>query len=333
MIKNIFSYILIISLLVIIYPSISFGQDITNSNFIEITINPENPEPQQTVKLGLKSFTYDLNRSKISWFVNDQQKVTEMGLTNFSVQAGKNGQKTTVKAVIETPSNDIKEIEVFFIPSIVDLIYESLSYTPPFYKGRALNPNQGIVLIVAVPELIRSTGEKIPTQNIIYSWKKNGKVEQASSGIGKNIFIFQGTIPIRDSLIEVTASSIEGDIYASKKVNITNDDTKIIFYEDSPVYGIMFNRAISKTVRMLTDEFKVKAFPYFMSVGYAQSPDLNYKWTINSKISENLDIDKSAMIFRQEGEGPGLANINLKIENISRIFQFTDNNFVINFEK
>jgi hypothetical protein len=332
MIKNYSKFLLIISLFIVL-PLISFGQSPTTSNFLEINMSPKNPEPQQTVKLNLTSFTYDLNRSKISWFVNDQQKRTDVGLKDFSVQAGKNGQKTTVKAVIETQAGGIKETSISFIPSIVDLIYESLSYTPPFYKGKTLNPNQGIVLAVAVPEMLRSTGEKIPAQNIIYTWKKNNKVEQSSSGIGKNTFIFQGTIPIRDVSLEVIASSIEGDIYASKKVNITNNDPKIIFYEDNPVYGIMFNKAISKTVRMLTDEFKVKAFPYFMSVGYAQSPDLNYKWTINGNSSANLDIDKSAMIFRQEGEGSGVANINLKIENISRIFQFVDNGFVINFEK
>jgi hypothetical protein len=208
-----------------------------------------------------------------------------------------------------------------------------LSYTPPFYKGKSANPNQGVVLVVAIPELISVSGEKIPTQNIIYSWKKNNMVQQSDSGIGKNVFMFSGTIPIRDVNIEVNASSIDGNIHASKKVTITNISPKIIFYEDSPIYGIMFNRAINKTVRMLSDEFKVKSFPYFMSVGYAQSPDLNYSWVINNKSSENLDTDKTAMIFRNTSGGSGIATVDLKVENISRIFQFANNSFVINFEK
>jgi hypothetical protein len=184
-----------------------------------------------------------------------------------------------------------------------------------------------------MPELIKISGVKIPAQDIIYSWKRNGKIDQNVSGLGKNTLFFQGTVPIRDSLVEVMASSLDNSVFASKQINITNDDPKIIFYEDSPIYGIMFNKAISGNVRMLADEFKVKVFPYFMSVGYAQSPDLSYKWSINSRISENLDEDKSAMVFRQEGIGSGLANISLKIENTLRIFQFSENNFVINFEK
>ena len=332
MIKNSSKFLLTLSLLFVL-PLISLGQSVDNTNSLQISISPANPEPKQLVKINVNSFIFDINRSKNTFYIDGIKKREEIGLKEFTLEAGKGGQKTTIRVTAETAQNGIKEAEISFIPNFVDLIYESLSYTPPFYKGKTLNPNQGIVLVTAIPELIKSSGIKVPTQDIIYSWKKNGKVDQNASGIGKNTYIFQGSIPIRDSLIEVNASSLEGDIYAYKKVNITNDSPKIIFYEDSPIYGIMFNRAIGKTVRMFADEFKVKAFPYFMSVGYTQTPDLNYKWVINGNSSENLDTDKSAMIFRQSGEGSGTANIDLKIENIPRIFQFSDNSFTINFEK
>jgi hypothetical protein len=333
MIKNFSKYLLMISFLVIVLPLISWGQGIIDTNSLQISINPQNPEPGQIVKITINSFSFDINRSKNTFYIDGVKKKTEIGLKEFSVEAGKNGQKTTIKATAETTQGSVKEIEISFTPAVVDLIYEFLSYTPPFYKGKALNPNQGIVLVTAMPELIKISGVKIPAQDIIYSWKRNGKIDQNVSGLGKNTLFFQGTVPIRDSLVEVMASSLDNSVFASKQINITNDDPKIIFYEDSPIYGIMFNKAISGNVRMLADEFKVKVFPYFMSVGYAQSPDLSYKWSINSRISENLDEDKSAMVFRQEGIGSGLANISLKIENTLRIFQFSENNFVINFEK
>jgi hypothetical protein len=333
MIKNFSKYLLMISFLVIVLPLISWGQGIIDTNSLQISINPQNPEPGQIVKITINSFSFDINRSKNTFYIDGVKKKTEIGLKEFSVEAGKNGQKTTIKATAETTQGSVKEIEISFTPAVVDLIYEFLSYTPPFYKGKALNPNQGIVLVTAMPELIKISGVKIPAQDIIYSWKRNGKIDQNVSGLGKNTLFFQGTVPIRDSLVEVMASSLDNSVFASKQINITNDDPKIIFYEDSPIYGIMFNKAISGNVRMLADEFKVKVFPYFMSVGYAQSPDLNYKWSINNKVSENLDEDKSAMVFRQEGIGSGLANISLKIENTLRIFQFSENNFVINFEK
>jgi len=329
-----FSYLLAITLMVVITPLICFGQNSTTANYLDMSASPVNPEPLQNITITLNSYSFDLDRAQVTWLVNGQIKKTEIGLKEFTVQAGKNGQKTTVGVRVETTEFGLIEKEISLTPSLVDLIYESLSYVPPFYKGRALNPNQGVVLVTAIPELIDSAGNKLLTQNIIYSWKKDGKVQGSSSGLGKNIFVFSGTVPIRDSLIEVTASSLDGSVTASKQINITNiKSAQVIFYEDSPIYGIMFNRAITNTVRMLSDEFKVKAFPYFMSVGYSQSPDLNYKWGINGNPSENLEEDKGAMVFRIENPGTGMASIDLKVESISRIFQFGQNSFNISFEK
>jgi hypothetical protein len=333
MTKKIFSYLLIIPLLIIISPLISFAQMPTmDSTGLEMSISPENPEPLQNVSVSLKSYSYDLSRSRITWYVNGVEKKTEIGLKDYSLKAGTNGQKMTIKVYVETPLDGGKEMEVFFIPSVVDLIYESLSYTPPFYKGRALNPYQGVVLVTAIPELVKSTGEKIPAQNIIYSWRRDGKAETSSSGIGKNTFFFSGTVPIRDTVIKVTASSIDGDIYASKQVSITNVEPKIIYYENSPVYGIMFNKGIKNTVKMLTDEFSVLAFPYYFSAGYATTPDLDYTWTLNGQTVGNQS-PKNSFTVRQEGGGVGTASIGSKISNNIRIYQFGQNNYTINFEK
>jgi hypothetical protein len=332
--KKIFDYLLIITLLVIVSPLISFGQATpgTMGSFLEMTMSPQNPEPFQTVTITIKSFSYDLDRSKITWLVDGVQKKTEMGLKEFTAQAGKNGQKTTVKAVVETPNDGTKEIEAFFIPSVVDLIYESLSYTPPFYKGRALNPNQGMVLVVAIPELINSAGQKAAAQNVIYSWKKDGKVEQSASGLGKNTFVFSGSVPIRDALIEVTASSLDGSIFASKQVTITNVTPQIVFYENSPIYGMMMNKAIVNPVQMLVDEFSILAVPYFFSVGYATTPDLDYAWSLNGQTVSSQD-PKNSFTTRTGVAGSGTANIGLKISNNVRVFQFATNNYTINFTK
>ncbi len=329
--KNIL-FIILLFLISLAFPLSSFAQTITPSNFLELTMRPENPEPGQNVTITLKSFSFDLDRSKITWFVDGLQKKTDIGLKEFNTQAGKNGQKITIKVTVETPQDGLQQTEAFFIPSLVDLIYESLAYTPPFYKGKALNPNQGVVLVTAIPELIKANGEKISAQNIIYSWKKNGKVEQSASGIGKNTFVFPGTVPIRDNTIEVTASSLDGDIYAYKKVEITNDSPKIIFYENSPVYGIMFNKAIKGSVKLLTDEFSVLAIPYFFSSGYATTPDLDYIWTMNGQTVGNQE-PKNSFTTRIEKAGSGTANIGLKISNNVRIFQFTNNDYSINFDK
>lgn len=332
MIKKIIFCLSLLSLFTAAVPATSFGQTNTIGSALEMTMVPENPEPGQSVKITLKSFSFDIDRATITWFINGQEKITGVGIKEYSTVAGKNGEKTTVKASILPLDKSRTEIEAFFIASSVDLIYESLSYTPPFYKGRAMNPNQGAVVVVAMPNLVNNAGQKISTENIVYSWKKDGKVQASVSGIGKNTFTFSGTVPIRDTTIGITVSTIDNTIFSTKEITISNYPPQIIFYENSPVYGIMMNKAVKNTVKMLTDEFSVLATPYFFSSGYATTPDLDYVWSLNNKTVGNQEI-KNAFTVRQEKAGAGTANIDLKINNNVRIFQFTTNGYTINFEK
>lgn len=215
---------------------------------------------------------------------------------------------------------------------IVDLIYESYSYVPPFYRGKTLNVNQGTVIVTALPVLIKANGEKVPDKSVIYTWKKDGLVQQSNSGAGKNTFTFKGSVPIKDAIIGVTASSPDGSLVVSNQVTVTNEDPKIIFYENSPIYGIMFNRGIKSTVNMLIDEFSVLAIPYFFSGTSAVSDNLGYIWSMNGKTIEN-QTPKNSFTTRLEKAGAGTASIGLKINNTARIFQFIDNGFTINFSK
>lgn len=214
----------------------------------------------------------------------------------------------------------------------VDIVYESLSYTPPFYKGKALNPSQGVVIITAIPHLISGSGEKIPAEKVIYNWKKNGVVMQSSSGVGKNYVSVSGTVPIRDVTIEVTVSSADKSITAESSTIITHTSPKIVFYENNPIYGIMFNKAIANTIQMMNDEFSLLAIPFFFSVGYTTTPDLDYSWSMNGKTIGNME-PKNSFTTRLEKEGAGTANINLKITNKVRIFQFISSAFNISFNK
>ena len=332
MIKKIFSYFLIMTLLVMVSPLVSFGQTTpTPGNFLEINITPQNPRPLQSVQVTLDSFYYDLDRSTITWSVDGQIKKTDVGIKTFTVQAGKNGVKTTVRANVDTPADGTKGISISFVPSTVDLIYESLSYTPPFYKGKALNPNQGEVRVAAVSNLLDSNGAKIPTKKIVYTWKKDSSVQGSASGLGKDSFTFTGSVPIRDALVEVEASSLDNSASASDQVNITNVSPKITFYENSPVYGILFNRAITGTVRMLTDEFSVIAVPYSFSGSSTQS-GLDYIWSLNGQTVANQS-PKNSFTTRLDKVGSGTANISLKINDSANLFQSAVSNYIINFNK
>ena len=81
---------------------------------------------------------------------------------------------------------------------------------------------------------------------------------------------------------------------------------------------------------MLINEFSVIAAPYFFSAGYADTPNLNYTWSMNGRTIQNQK-PKNSFTTRIEGDSSGTANINLKISNNTRIFQFIDKDFTIKF--
>jgi hypothetical protein len=299
--------------------------------FVNISVNPANPAPGEQVQVSLQSFSLDLDRSLITWSVNGVEKKTENGSKDYFIQAGPAGKMMTVSAKIKNQDKTFTK-EASFIPAGVDLIFQSFSYTPPFYKGKALNPSQGNIVVVAFPEIFSQTGKKYSTKELIYSWRRDDLVQASASGVGKNSFTFSGSVPVRDEQVSVTVSTLDQTITANNNLTITTDQPKIIFYENSPVYGIMLNKAIKNTVKMLTDEFGVIAVPYFYSVGYAATPDLDYLWSLNGQKVENQEI-KNTFTTRQEKKGSGVANIGLKISNNVRIFQFSNANYTINFEK
>jgi hypothetical protein len=333
MIKKIYGYLLIMTLLITASPLISLGQTTeTPGNFLQMTISPENPQPLQSVQVNLYSFSYDLDRSTITWIVNGQDKKTEVGASTFNITAGKNGTKTTIRASVITPNDGTKEISISFIPEEVDLIYESLSYTPPFYKGKALNPKQGTVRVTAIPNLISTSGLKVAAKNIVYTWRKDSSTQGSASGLGKNTFTFTGEIPIRNTRIEVTATAPDNTASAVNSVNIINTTPKIIFYENSPIYGVLYSRAVLGTVKMLTDEFGVVATPYFFSATSTSSTDLRYTWSMNGQTTPNQDPENS-FTTKVIKVGSGTANVELEVKNNINIFQKTTSNYNINFMK
>jgi hypothetical protein len=304
-----------------------------SSNFTDISIfvSPENPRPGTNASFSIQSSLIDLDRSKITWTLNGIEKKSENGLKSFTLPASEAGKPMTVGASVEA-SDSVYTKEMTIIPAGVDLIFETISYVPPFYKGKAMNVNQGTVVVVAFPELFDANGAKFKTSDLIYSWKKDGTAAANVSGIGKNYFTYTGSVPIRGARIEVKVSSPDQSTAANNWVDIPLGNPKIVFYENSPIYGIMTNRAIKDTVQMLTDEFSVVAVPYFFSAGYATTPNLDCAWSLNGQTVGAQD-PKNSFTVRQEKEGAGTVNIGLKISNNIRIFQFTDKNFIINFQK
>jgi len=212
--RDVFYKILfIITLLFFIAPLISNAQALFTSEDISAVITPESPGPNQNVAVQIESFNFDLNKATISWYVNDKLLQSGVGITTFQFTSGALGKTTKLTIIANDGKNRITK-NLTFYPAEVNIVWEADSYTPPFYKGKAMYPNQGDIKIVALPNFIDKNGASLSPTKLAYTWKKDGTTLGSQSGYDKQAIVVPGGIMSRPFSVEVSVSSADGTIQA-----------------------------------------------------------------------------------------------------------------------
>jgi len=307
----------------------SNAQDISSFLIPEINISviPENPEPNSTVYISINSFDTDLNSASISWQVNSKTIKSGVAEKNIEITVGGITNTTAITVTIRTLSGDVVEKTISIRPSIVDLYWQSDSTTPPFYKGKALFSHQNTVTVVALPQITTSSGALADSRVLTYKWKKNGSVQESQSGYGKNTYTFISSIISRplEVSVEVTSPNIQTVGFGS--VNLFPREPELFFYEKKPLLGIQFEKAITGNYEMLSPEIMVVAYPYYFDANRIFG-DLIYRWSINGK---SLEDNEPTQVFRVPNGASGTSNISLFVENPIQILQTIRNSFRLVF--
>ena len=293
---------------------------------------PPRPAPHQLVTIMIESFSIDLDRSGISWFLNNSLAKEASGQKSFSFKTGGPGSTSNILIVVNTFEGEMIQETLNIRPASVDVLWEAESYVPPFYKGKSLYPFQGTVKVVALPNIVTTGGGTLSAKNLVYNWKVDGNPATAASGYGRNFIFFKGDIPLKDATISVEVSSPDQSYVAEGSTVLTPVSPGIIFYEDNPLLGIIQDRALFGNITLKNEEIKITAIPYFVGVTERERGGLSYSWRMNDqKITGSQD--KSALAFRQEKEATGNARVSLEVSNRSKIFQTVSANLALFFGK
>lgn len=297
---------------------------------LSLSATPSNPKRGDTVTFTVSAYGTNLNSATISWSVGGRQIQKDVGLTTFTLQAGKNGDAQKVTVVVSSTNSPSISKSITVSSQEVSLIYEASSYTPPFYKGKGLFTKEGDVTFIALPNLI-SNGTRLNPKNLIYKWIINDTVQGSMSGYGKNTFAYTSNILGQDVLVEVQVSSIDGTVKGNALLIISPNDPVMLFYERSPLYGTLFNKELSTNTMALKDtEVSVGAFPYFSRATLKTAANLQYSWTING---DPILIPKSQSYatFRNSTNQKGSTIIGALFEDTERILQGARGSLTINF--
>ncbi len=315
-------------------PMISHAQASINipyalSNELGVKTTPSYPRDNEIVSINLTLYTDDLDSANITWYKDNKIVLNGKGETKYSFRTGPVGTETKIEIKIDLLSGYSFSKSFTIKPAGVGLVWEADSYVPPFYKGKALHPMQGTLKIVAMPELIRN-GKRISSENLVYKWSNNVESYQNQSGYGKSVLILNGSILGKSDVIQVMVTDPISNLTAQGFIRVSPIDPQIVFYQNDPYYGYIFDSAVTGTFNLKGGEIQILAAPYYFTK--EGSYGLTYAWRLNNQAIPDLSGSRTAIFKKPEGE-TGQSNITLQVTNANRILQEASNGLTMQFKK
>ncbi len=307
--------------------NIAYAQTIPAQDNLQFIVTPEYPGPKEVVNIQIEDYTQNLNSLEISWFLDGKLQKRGVGDRKFQFTTGDLG---SVSKISVSSSAFSKEINVR--PTGLDIVWQTKSYTPPFYKGKALYTYQSLVDFVAMPSFMTSSGAMIDPKTLVYKWTRNGSVLGDSSGYGKNVFSTSGGVLAKPLQVEVEASTIDGSMRAKKSIELQGAQPEVFLYENHPLYGILYNKAIGPQFDLKSKEISLSSAPYFFDVNRKDDPALTYNWSMNGKKLSNQKNPDSLVLRKPDNTQSGSALVGVNIQKIGRSLQFRDFSTKIRFE-
>lgn len=326
--KLIFSFV--IGACIVTLPAISHAQAVNFSlDQIQIYTNPETPVPGRPVTISIESFNTDLNGAAIVWIVDGKTYTQGTGKTIIQVTAPAVGKTMTVQAVIRTvEGREVRKVAVLK-PGGVDLVWESQGFVPPFYKGKALFAYQNQLKVSAVAHFSGPNNVVLDPKTLLYKWTVNDRTIQDQSGFGKQTITLQESLP-KEMAIKVEVSTRDGNQKAAGQITLSPLQPSVSLYADDPLYGVLYNKALTNNIKLTEQEITLRAVPYSFNV--PKTVPLNFLWSINNLERNDLSTAES-ITLRTKGDTTGSSRISIEVKGAGHILQSAENEVTVQFTK
>jgi hypothetical protein len=174
--------------------------------------------------------------------------------------------------------------------------------------------------------LIYSGNTKISAGELVYKWTVDDAVLENQSGYGKNVIRFAGPILGTAVNVDVMVTDPLTNTTARNSVTLNPISPLVVFYENNPRYGIIFENSINDGVNLAGEEMSIIAAPFYMNI----KDPISYNWKMNGKFAP--EVTGLSATFRKPEEVSGSTLLSLKAENQKKILQSTENGFRINYK-
>lgn len=305
-------FILSVLFLALLAPGIAYAAP----DIMTIKTNPKTPGENQDVTVTIESYAVDLDTARIIWSVNKEPRKEGIAEKTFKLRTGALGEKIVVDIAIFTAIGSQINKQIVIAPSEIDLLWEAQTYTPPFYKGKALPTYKSLVRVSAIPRW--NTLVSDPSQ-FIYKWTYN-RIQTIGGGLGKNSVVIPAGWPNSSVPIALETSLTESSWTGYQNTNIPTSEAKLVFYEQAPLLGIQFDHALMGAKSVSGNEIAIRAVPYFFSTDNYLNSELIYTWKINGN-NIVTGMDPMSILVPKQGKGAESYTIGLRVQSPKRILQ------------
>lgn len=302
-----------LSCVAILFPLNAFAAGL---DLVKIITTPTTPGPNQEVKVTLQSYAVDLNTAEIIWYVDKEPVKQGIAEKNISIHTKDLGEQTVIDIVITPIYGERLNKQLIVEPSEVDLLWEADTYTPPFYKGKALPTFKSMVKMTAIP---RKNSYSSNPSAFYYKWTYN-RIQGVGEALGMSSTLIRSGWPNSSVPVTVNVSMLNTEWKGAETVNIPGYDPKIIFYEQQPLLGTLFNRGLTSATEGTGNTFSIRAVPYFFSTDNYLDKELIYTWSVNGEIVQT-NAEPTNLELTKNGKGVEQFDVNLRIQNPERILQ------------
>jgi hypothetical protein len=292
---------------------------------LNLIVSPDSPKPYSPITVSIDDYSIDTLGSTITWYVDGEELANSKNERSVSLETGALGTPQEISVLITNPKSPAFSVRKMVTPIAIDIILESDTYTPYFYKGRALPSTEATVRAIAVVH----DGTELPDTRYTYKWTLNDSVLYGGPVLGKNVASF--TMPHYDGArLTVEVLNKDSEFVGKKSFTFGPTTPEMHFYENSVLRGLSQKETLGEYA-LTREETTIFAEPYFMNVSSIDTSLTDILWKINNEDAGASSETPNAITLKRIGE-EGNAHVECSIVTKGKIPQYVGSSFQAYFQ-
>lgn len=294
------------------------------STSISLVAKPAYPEPNTSVTISLDDYSTNTLGADIAWYIDGVEKTGSRNERSITINSGKLGVSQTITVRLNRQGVSFSATKTIR-PIDVNIVLESDTYVPSFYKGRALPSADASFRAIAVV----NDGQGISWNTYSYKWIFGDRVLQG--GAVKGQYAMDLVMPrFSGDYLTVEVYQADGTMVGRKTLSVQAAEPELLFYEYSPLRGLL-GTALRGDVPLHGSEATFYAEPFFLNKQAPDSGNTTFSWKLNDAAVAGNTGTPNAISLAATGER-GQARVSASALTRDRIPQFVQNAFTLVFE-